>query len=78
MGKIEVRGGTLPRTATMENLAPTYTDALWKAISVLGTKQWVEEAVRAPRTPAWDEWLPEAEEAATVSLTRYRKSPTKR
>ena len=50
----------------MVNLAPTHTDALWKAILVIGTKQWVEEPVRAPRTPAWDEWLPGAEEAATV------------
>ena len=37
--KIEVRGGTPPRIATMENLALTHTDALWKAIAETGTKQ---------------------------------------
>lgn len=61
---IELRGGRPPREATIDNVAPTYTEALWKAIAVTGTKNWVKEAGWAPRTQAWDEWLHEAEEAA--------------
>ena len=43
---------------------PSYTEALWKAIAVTGTKTWIKEAGWAPKTPAWDEWLHEAEAAA--------------
>jgi hypothetical protein len=68
--KVEVRGGTPPRTATVDNVQQTYTEALWKAIAVTGTKNWVKEAGWAPKTPAWDEWLHEAEEAALTEPMR--------
>ncbi|EXJ54597.1 hypothetical protein A1O7_09938 [Cladophialophora yegresii CBS 114405] len=61
---IEVHGGTPPRTAKVDNYSPTYTEALWKAIAVTGTSNWVKEAGWAPKTPAWADWLNEAEEAA--------------
>jgi len=62
---IEIKGGAPPQHATkMESVPDTYTEALWKAIAVTGTKQWVKEAGWAPRTEAWDDWLEEAEEAA--------------
>lgn len=61
---IEVKGGTPPRSARVDNVPPTYTEALWKAIAVTGTSNWVKEAGWAPRTPAWTDWLNEAEEAA--------------
>jgi hypothetical protein len=61
---ITVKGGTPPRTARLDNVPPTYTEALWKAIAVTGTSNWVKEAGWAPRTPAWNDWLDEAEEAA--------------
>ncbi|KAK5212213.1 hypothetical protein LTR41_002455 [Exophiala xenobiotica] len=62
--QIEVSGGTPPRNARVDNYSPTYTEALWKAIAVTGTSNWVKEAGWAPRTPAWNDWLHEAEEAA--------------
>lgn len=62
--EIEVQGGTPPRGAVIQNENPTYTAALWKAIAVTGSKDWVREAGWAPKTPAWDEWLLEAEDAA--------------
>lgn len=61
---VVVKGGTPPRTARLDNVPPTYTEALWKAIAVTGTSNWVKEAGWAPRTPAWNDWLDEAEEAA--------------
>ncbi|EXJ69474.1 uncharacterized protein A1O5_07510 [Cladophialophora psammophila CBS 110553] len=62
---IEVHGGTPPRNAQqVDNYSPTYTEALWKAIAVTGTSNWVKEAGWAPKTPAWSDWLNEAEEAA--------------
>jgi len=61
---IEVHGGRPPRTANVDNYNPTYTEALWKAIAVTGTSNWVKEAGWAPKTPAWNDWLNEAEEAA--------------
>ncbi|KAK5233066.1 hypothetical protein LTR47_005930 [Exophiala xenobiotica] len=71
---IEVHGGTPPRNAKIDNYSPTYTEALWKAIAVTGTSNWVKEAGWAPRTPAWNDWLNEAEEAA---LGEPLKSSTK-
>ena len=63
--KIELHGGTPPRDAAVKlDENPTYTEALWKAIAVTGSKDWVREAGWCPKTPAWDEWLHEAEEAA--------------
>jgi hypothetical protein len=64
VSEIQVSGGTPPRTARLDNVPPTYTEALWKAIAVTGTSNWVKEAGWAPRTPAWKDWLNEAEEAA--------------
>jgi hypothetical protein len=61
---ITVKGGAPPRNATVANVNQTYTEALWKAIAVTGTSNWVKEAGWAPRTPAWSDWLDEAEEAA--------------
>ena len=61
---IEVRGGSPPRSAKANNVSPTYTEALWKAIAVTGSSNWVKEAEWAPKTPAWNVWLDEAEEAA--------------
>jgi hypothetical protein len=77
--QIEVHGGMPPRSAQrMEakngtaqppgkhevNRPPTYTEALWKAIAVTGTSNWVKEAGWSPKTSAWHDWLNEAEEAA--------------
>lgn len=62
--KVVVKGGAPPRTARVANVSPTYTEALWKAIAVTGTSNWVRESGWAPRTPAWNDWLDEAEEAA--------------
>lgn len=67
---VRVSGGTPPRGATVDNVPPTYTEALWKAIAVTGTKNWVKEAGWAPKTPAWDEWLHEAEDAAITEPMR--------
>ena len=87
--KIEVHGGTPPRSAQRmeakagtlmppnkheQNRPPTYTEALWKAIAVTGTSNWVKEAGWAPKTPAWSDWLNEAEEAAIgepLKITHY-------
>jgi hypothetical protein len=39
---------------------PTYTWALWKAILVTQTTDWVKGSDAAPDTPAWNEWLEQA------------------
>lgn len=70
--EIEVRGGTPPKSATIDNVNQTYTEALWKAIAVTGTKDWVKEAGWAPKTQVWDEWLLEAEEAAKSEPMKIR------
>ncbi|RMZ79342.1 hypothetical protein DV737_g3469, partial [Chaetothyriales sp. CBS 132003] len=89
---IEVHGGTPPRSAQRvegkqteaasqsrkeeQERPPTYTEALWKAIAVTGTSNWVREAGWAPKTPAWADWLNEAEEAAVtepMKTASYRK-----
>jgi hypothetical protein len=87
---IDVHGGTPPRSAQRmeakdgttqlpskhDNRPPTYTEALWKAIAVTGTSNWVKEAGWAPKTPAWSDWLNEAEEAAIgepMKTTYYKK-----
>ena len=76
---VEVHGGTPPRSATqkIDNVPPTYTEALWKAIAVTGTSNWVREAGWSPRTAAWNDWLNEAEEAAVGEpmKTSYRQDP---
>ena len=63
---IEVKGGSPPRSVEVNDVPPTYTEALWKAIAVTGSSNWVKEAGWAPKTPAWSVWLDEAEEAALV------------
>jgi hypothetical protein len=62
--EIEIEGGRpLPGSAPSDG-TPSYTEALWKAIAITRTKNWIKEAGWAPKTPAWDEWLFEAESAA--------------
>ena len=62
--EIIIEGGwALPGIAPSDG-TPSYTEALWKAIAVTGTKHWIKEAGWAPKTPAWDDWLHEAESAA--------------
>jgi len=73
---VKVSGGSPPRSATLDNVPPTYTEALWKAIAVTGTKAWVKEAGWAPKTSAWDEWLHEAEEAATMEPMQIKFEET--
>lgn len=74
--EVDVRGGAPPRTATVDNVPPTYTEALWKAIAVTGTMHWVKEAGFAPKTPAWDEWLHEAEDAAITEPMQIKFEET--
>src|SRR5271154_775556 len=62
--EIEIEGGRQPPGSAPSDGTPSYTEALWKAIAITGTKNWVKEAGWAPKTPAWDEWLFEAEAAA--------------
>lgn len=69
---IEVKGGTPPRKANIDNIPPTYTEALWKAIAVTGSSGWVKEAGWAPKTAAWKDWLNEAEEAAVSEPMKIR------
>ena len=64
LSHVEYRGGTPPRKARVDNVPPTYTEALWKAIAVTGASNWVKEAGWSPQTAAWHDWLNEAEEAA--------------
>lgn len=64
--EIKVTGG-FPALGRTDNTTPeNYTEALWKAIAITGSTNWVKEAVFAPKTPAWEEWLIEAKEAANV------------
>jgi len=53
-----------PSNSAPDDGSLNYTEALWKAVAVTGTKQWIKDAGWAPITPAWDEWLVEAETAA--------------
>lgn len=41
-----------------------FTEALWKAILVTRSTEWVYHGEAAPRTPVWDTWLQAALEAA--------------
>lgn len=61
---VDVHGGHPPKNATIKDVNPTYTEALWKIIAVTGRKDWLESADWAPKTKAWEEWLQEAEDAA--------------
>jgi hypothetical protein len=66
ISQIMVKGG-FPAEGRDDDTTPTtYTEALWKAIAITRRTGWVKEAVLAPKTPAWEEWLVEAKEAANV------------
>lgn len=69
---VEVHGGHPPRNARIKDVNPTYTEALWKAIAVTGTKSWLEDAGWSPKTEAWKTWLQEAEEAAIEEPMKSR------
>ncbi len=62
--EIIIEGGrALPGIAPSDG-TPSYTEALWKAIAITGSRTWIKEAGWAPKTQAWDDWLLEAETAA--------------
>jgi hypothetical protein len=72
--EIDVKGG-FPAEGRKDDTTPTtYTEALWKAIAITRRTAWVKEAVLAPKTPAWDEWLVEAKEAASMVKIDKRMS----
>lgn len=62
--EIDIRGGHPPNAAKIDNVASTYTEALWKAIAVTKSKDWLVSSGWTPQTKAWTDWLDEAEEAA--------------
>lgn len=64
VSEISIECGPPPRNSAPSDGTPSYTEALWKAIAITGTRTWIKEAGWAPKTPAWDEWLYEAETAA--------------
>jgi hypothetical protein len=65
--EIKVKGG-FPAKGRKDDTTPTtYTEALWKAIAITRDTGWVKEAILAPKTPAWEEWLVEAKHAANVT-----------
>ncbi len=39
----------------------TFTEALWKAILITKSKEWVTINEAAPQTPTWEQWLDKAE-----------------
>jgi hypothetical protein len=49
----------------------TFTEALWKAIIVTKSVDWIKRSAAAPDTPAWNEWLAKAEIKSRESS--YRK-----
>lgn len=67
---VELHGGAPPREAQIQDVPPTYTEALWKTIAVTGTKTWLVSTGWAPKTDAWSEWLREAEDAAQAEPMR--------
>lgn len=77
MTHIELHGGAPPRDAKIQDVPPTYTEALWKTIAVTGTKTWLAETDWAPRTAAWSEWLREAEDAAQAEPMRESRGEGK-
>ena len=63
--EIEIIGaGSAPRKERLDGNRK-YTDALWTAIAVTRSSEWVREAGWAPKTPAWKEWLDQAQGQAT-------------
>ncbi len=45
-----------------EEIASSFTEALWRAIALTRTSQWVRMAAIAPATAGWDQWLRRAED----------------
>lgn len=43
-----------------------YTEALWKAIAITRSIEWVQNGNIAPRSLAWKEWLGKADEMARL------------
>lgn len=43
-----------------------FTEALWKAILLTKSTQWVKSGDAAPKTPVWDDWLVDAEYQAKL------------
>ncbi|KAF7505045.1 hypothetical protein GJ744_001499 [Endocarpon pusillum] len=73
VSEINVKGGFPTKGRADATTPTTYTEALWKAIAITRFTGWVKEAVLAPKTPAWEEWLIEAKEAA--NREKIEKSP---
>lgn len=58
--------------------SPTFTQALWKAIVVSKQTSWVRLSNACPDTPAWQEWLKQAEkQARTVQLVESSEEELK-
>lgn len=66
VSEIDVKGGFPPEDRKDDTTPTTYTEALWKAIAITRSTKWVKEAMMAPKTLAWEEWLLEAQDAANV------------
>jgi len=49
----------------------TFTQALWKAIVATKDAEWVRRGEVAPQTPAWDEWLVNAQAKANTAKYYY-------
>jgi hypothetical protein len=64
--EIRVEDERPPPGSASRDHTPSCTEALWKPIAIAGTKTSVKEAGWAPKTPAWDDWLHEAEAVAKV------------
>lgn len=57
--------GSTEATASISLVGGTFTRALWSAIALTGSSDWLVRSRIAPRNAAWDEWLRAAGEAAT-------------
>ncbi|KAK2756558.1 hypothetical protein FQN54_005451 [Arachnomyces sp. PD_36] len=64
-----------PLSAKERDTARSFTGALWRAIALSGTSEWVRTAGIAPKTKAWDEWLKEAENVAMRQSLPLTPSP---
>lgn len=65
--EIVVKGGFLAKGRIDDTTPTSYTEALWKTIAITRHIGWVKETALAPKTPAWEEWLIEAKEAARMA-----------
>ncbi|KAF2659626.1 hypothetical protein K491DRAFT_590657 [Lophiostoma macrostomum CBS 122681] len=57
---------------------PTFTQALWKAIVLSKSKDWVRQSNACPDTDAWNEWLGQALEQAQSKGEAPRRREGKR